>query len=121
MPFEKSFLDGQEQRLLTQKERIEQELAKFAVRDGDEFRVVWTEKGATDEDNADESRDYADAVALCDTLSQEWKDIGVALGKLHDGTYGQCGQCGQDIAAGRLEARSMAILCIGCQERQERT
>lgn len=120
MPFEPLFLEEQKRRLVTDKERIEAELMKFAIKDGDEFKVVWNEKGATDEDNADESRDYADAVALCGTLSKEWEDIIAALKKIEEGTYGLCTQCKTDIAQRRLEARPMAILCIKCQQRQER-
>lgn len=121
MPFDTSFLEEQKKLLTINKERIEGELAKFAVKDGDEFKVVWNEKGANDEDNTDESRDYADSVALCDTLSKEWKDIDAAMHKIEDGTYGLCAQCGVNISQPRLKARPMATLCIGCQEKQERS
>ena len=37
-----------------------------------------------------------------------------ALGRIADGTYGQCVECGGEIAPARLEARPEAALCIGC-------
>lgn len=42
-----------------------------------------------------------------------------ALGKLEDGTYGQCESCGERIGVGRLKASPFATLCIGCKEEQE--
>ena len=42
-----------------------------------------------------------------------------ALGKLEDGTYGQCEGCGEFIAIGRLKASPFATLCVACKEEQE--
>ncbi len=42
-----------------------------------------------------------------------------ALGKISDGTYGQCEACGEMIAARRLQARPFTALCIDCMEEQE--
>lgn len=120
MSLQKIFLDTQREKLLSDKQKIEQDLARFTVRDGDSFKVIWNEKGAGDEDNADESRDYADALALQGTLTAELNDINTALSHIEDGTYGNCSVCGNDIVEARLEARPMATLCITCQEKSER-
>jgi DnaK suppressor protein len=37
-----------------------------------------------------------------------------ALERIEDGSYGECIRCGNDSAAGRLEARPEAALCIEC-------
>ncbi len=37
-----------------------------------------------------------------------------AMQRLDDGEYGMCTSCGEDIAAGRLEADPTASLCIKC-------
>ncbi|QZH75782.1 MAG: TraR/DksA family transcriptional regulator [Erythrobacter sp.] len=37
-----------------------------------------------------------------------------ALERIATGEYGYCVQCGDEIAAGRLEARPEAALCITC-------
>jgi DnaK suppressor protein len=42
-----------------------------------------------------------------------------ALGKIDDGTYGQCESCGQMISPRRLQARPFTALCIECMEEQE--
>lgn len=42
-----------------------------------------------------------------------------ALGKITDGTYGQCESCGEIISARRLQARPFTALCIDCMEEQE--
>ena len=42
-----------------------------------------------------------------------------ALGKIADGTYGQCECCGEQILSKRLEVSPFATLCIACMEDQE--
>lgn len=43
-----------------------------------------------------------------------------ALGKMDDGTYGTCEDCGEAIGAGRLKAMPLAKLCVSCQSQWER-
>jgi len=47
------------------------------------------------------------------------KKIDAALAKFADGTYGECEQCGEQIAVARLMARPVAQLCIDCKTAQE--
>lgn len=47
------------------------------------------------------------------------KKIDRALAKIADGTYGECENCGEDIAPARLMARPVAQLCIDCKTEQE--
>lgn len=42
-----------------------------------------------------------------------------SLGKMSDGTYGECESCGEYIGARRLQARPFTALCIDCMEEQE--
>lgn len=42
-----------------------------------------------------------------------------ALGKLEEGTYGQCESCSEKIGVGRLKASPFATLCVACKEEQE--
>ncbi|WP_028582719.1 RNA polymerase-binding protein DksA [Desulfogranum japonicum] len=46
--------------------------------------------------------------------------IDEALGRIDDGSYGICADCGEDIAIKRLEARPVAKFCIECKTRQEK-
>ncbi|MES2126143.1 MAG: TraR/DksA C4-type zinc finger protein [Pseudomonadota bacterium] len=56
-------------------------------------------------------------------LGQELRQlraIDAALGQLRAGRYGLCNSCSQPIAAERMRAQPMALLCLRCQERSER-
>ena len=46
--------------------------------------------------------------------------IRTALGRLDDGTYGECASCGKDIAPARLKAVPHTALCVDCASEQER-
>lgn len=48
------------------------------------------------------------------------KKVAEAKQKILQGTYGECEDCGDDIAARRLSARPTAALCIDCQEEKEK-
>jgi DnaK suppressor protein len=43
-----------------------------------------------------------------------------ALGRIRDGSFGQCHSCGNEIAGVRLEAVPWALRCVQCQEKSER-
>jgi len=45
--------------------------------------------------------------------------IDEALGRILDGTFGECDECGELIGIGRLRARPVTTLCIACKEEQE--
>jgi DnaK suppressor protein len=45
--------------------------------------------------------------------------IDEALGRIDDGSYGKCEECGSDIGIARLKARPVTTLCIDCKSLQE--
>lgn len=45
--------------------------------------------------------------------------IDEALRRIHDGSYGKCVECGEDISHPRLEAVPHARFCIKCKEKEE--
>lgn len=47
------------------------------------------------------------------------KKIDLALGKIEDGSFGLCENCGEPIGVPRLMARPVAQLCIDCKQEQE--
>ena len=56
-------------------------------------------------------------------VTQEVKEIqaiNAALRRMGEGTYGQCTECGTNIAVARLDANPSAERCIECQTRYER-
>ncbi|MFL5959621.1 MAG: TraR/DksA family transcriptional regulator [Gaiellaceae bacterium] len=56
---------------------------------------------------------------LGDNAEQIISEIDAALGRIENGTYGTCVNCGQEIPEGRLEAYPWASLCIDCKRRSE--
>jgi len=63
-----------------------------------------------DLDHADVARDVAELRAL-----------EAARGRLQEGSYGVCIDCGGDIPFARLQATPSAERCIACQEKYEKT
>jgi DnaK suppressor protein len=47
-------------------------------------------------------------------------EIDAALGRIENGTYGTCVNCGAQIPPERLEAMPWATLCIECKRKEER-
>lgn len=45
--------------------------------------------------------------------------VNEALGRMREGTYGQCVACEEDVQQKRLEAVPWARHCIECQEKQD--
>lgn len=75
-------------------------------------------------DPGDES--VADLIATLDhaDLSRdvgELRAIEAARGRLKEGSYGECMQCGRDIDYARLRANPAAVRCIDCQRLHEKT
>lgn len=63
----------------------------------------------------------ADAMAAMDIASVSrvlaiLADVETALGRLAEGSYGECVDCGADIPYARLSAYPAAKRCVGCQE-----
>ena len=52
---------------------------------------------------------------------EEYRAVLAAQDRIARGTYGQCIDCGGDIAVERLEAYPTAARCIDCQANYERT
>ncbi len=46
--------------------------------------------------------------------------IGRAVARIDDGTYGTCERCGRPIDVARLKALPHALLCMDCKRREER-
>jgi DnaK suppressor protein len=42
-----------------------------------------------------------------------------AIGRIEDGTFGVCEECGQEISEDRLKARPVTTLCIDCKTKAE--
>ena len=52
---------------------------------------------------------------------EELMAIDAARGRIADGSYGECVDCGQPVPVERLKAQPTALRCIACQTRYEKT
>jgi len=57
--------------------------------------------------------------ALIQMKSETLNKINDALGRLEQGTYGNCFECGEEIAEKRLKALPFAVRCKDCEEARE--
>jgi DnaK suppressor protein len=71
-------------------------------------------------DLAADALDSDTTLQLAERGSNEVAQIEEALNKIEDGTYGECGSCGEQIPWTRLKALPYATLCVKCKEMQER-
>lgn len=58
-------------------------------------------------------------LAVADIRRQELTLMDEALGRLKDGRYGLCDECGAEIGEERLRVVPYASCCISCQKRRE--
>jgi DnaK suppressor protein len=57
--------------------------------------------------------------ALMQMKAESLGKIDEAIRRLEAGVYGECAECGTEIAEARLKALPFATLCVACQEREE--
>jgi DnaK suppressor protein len=58
-------------------------------------------------------------LAIADIRRAELTQMEVVLGRLEDGTYGLCAECGQEIAEERLKVMPFAVYCVACKGEKE--
>ena len=59
------------------------------------------------------------AIANRDRVQLEKQRIKAALERIADGHFGECTDCGEDIAIARLDANPTVTFCIDCAEKRE--
>ncbi len=60
------------------------------------------------------------ALEAADHHDAQLRTLRQALARFDDGSYGECGECGNPVGFSRLQARPEARLCIACQTRAEK-
>lgn len=73
-------------------------------------------------DQVDEAHRREQANLAATTLNASFerrRQVQAALGRIRDGRYGECEECGGSIGLKRLEAAPWAELCLSCQEALE--
>ncbi len=69
-------------------------------------------------DQASGSNEVHVRLKLKQTDAKILQAIEAALGRIENGTYGTCRDCGEPIAPARLNAIPWTRVCIGCKEQQ---
>jgi len=92
-------------------------MAATLKRDLDQVMAAFTLVATDDEhdpEGATIAFDRAQLTAVLDQARRRVAELDDALGRVSDGTYGTCTQCGEPIAVERLAARPAASTCIAC-------
>jgi RNA polymerase-binding transcription factor DksA len=107
-------------RLETERDRIAAQIIELQ-RAFDEI-VAAAEFTSTDDehdpDGATIGFERAQAAALLERAQHQLADIGDAIARWHDGTYGRCTHCGSNISNERLEALPATRTCVNCAAAQ---
>lgn len=106
--------------LMDEKEKLEKALGSFTSKDStikDNYKAKFPNFGNDDDENANEVAEYSDRLGLEYTLEKQLRDVKKALNSIDQGKYGKCNYCGNDIEAGRLEARPTSTSCVACKKR----
>ncbi|QFG68149.1 TraR/DksA family transcriptional regulator [Ornithinimicrobium pratense] len=100
-------------RLHTEVEEAEQDLAELMRDYGD---------GAGDDqaDAGSATLEREQELSLANNSRELLQQVMHALGRIGNGTYGNCESCGEPIGKMRLQAFSRATLCLTCKQKQER-
>jgi RNA polymerase-binding transcription factor DksA len=75
------------------------------------------------QDAADAGTNLSEAdrsAAVLEAAQQQRRRVLEALGRLENGGYGTCVDCGDHVPDGRLEARPEAARCVRCQAKRDR-
>lgn len=122
---DKSRIESFRAKLLKEKKRLEEELAKMHE---ENMKTTFArEDYGGDENYEDHMADAATNIFDRErdlSLEQNVKDLTIqvdeAIHRLDDGRYGQCTNCGKRIDEARLRAIPYADLCIDCKKDEER-
>ena len=93
---------------------------KFRTRFATARRDFTNEREVLDEGESSEV-DIQEEIefALIQMKAETLNKIDAALRRLEEGTYGECFECGDEIAEARLRALPFAVRCKDCEEARE--
>jgi DnaK suppressor protein len=113
----KSTLDRFKKRLEEERQRLEA-LVRDIEADREEVRLTETSSDRSPDPNTAEGGSLAFEMEKELSLWQNAQDIlskiEEAVGRIEDGTYGKCDECGKAIPVARLEALPYTKLCVDC-------
>src|ERR1035437_7136660 len=109
--FDKKFLDQQEKKLLKQEADLQTQLSglRSKKRHGFPFVVRFPRLGTDVDADVQEVEQYEENLNLNKQLSDQLRDIRLAIRMLKKGRYGRCLACGKEIPENRLKAYPSAL------------
>ena len=97
-------------------QQLEERLADLQVRLANIKKDVTQAHSGDSAEQAQERENDEVVDAIGNETAQSIKIIQAALGRIADGSYGSCKQCGEDIGQARLEAMPEATRCVKCAQ-----
>lgn len=111
------------QRLETEREQLTVEIEEHRRAMRDLAVDLSEENGSYGNHMADDASDTYDQERQAveqRNLETVLEQVNDALGRMEDGAYGRCVDCGREIPVERLEARPYALRCIEDQTKEDR-
>lgn len=113
---EQKIKDELKKQLLDEKKKLEKELSLIATKENGDYQPNFEDFGRDEEENAEETEDYFNKIALTGTLEKKLEEIDAALERMEKNVYGACINCpGEEIPVERLRAYPSANTCLKCQ------
>jgi len=97
-------------------QQLEARLAELQVRLANIKKDVTQAHSGDSAEQAQERENDEVVDAIGNETAQSIKIIQAALGRIADGSYGSCKDCGEDIGQARLEAMPEATRCVSCAQ-----
>ena len=104
-------------RLENDRKRLVEQLEQIRAGNSSEDRREGSPFGKREEE-ATETAELENRMALEKRVLDQLADIDKALGKFEEGSYGICESCSKPIDPARLEALPQATLCMDCKAKQ---
>ena len=98
------------------RQQLEERLAELQVRLENIKKDVTQSHSGDSAEQAQERENDEVVDAIGNETAQSIKIVQAALGRIADGSYGTCKECGKSIGQARLEAMPEATRCVGCAQ-----
>jgi len=98
------------------RQQLEERLAELQIRLANIKKDVTQAHSGDSAEQAQERENDEVVDAIGNETAQSIKIVQAALGRIADGSYGTCKECGKSIGQARLEAMPEATRCVGCAQ-----
>ena len=116
----KQFISQRKSDLERKKKELEEQLKTFAHKEkgtGNNWETEFPKMNESEEDRGDEVEEYENILPVEYTLEEDLRDIGLALKRIDNGTYGRCEDCNREISEERLIILPEARTCNDCEKK----